>query len=290
MTDHVKRQHADWHGSHPNYGMIGLALLLLIALVVSFFPVIMKSSKRGGQITTATSNAKQVFYLLIDFDFNYGSFPNNETADANFDGKGKGEYSNDYFLQLLISGITRSEEIFYAKGGSEPSEKPDGDIGSLNIQDMTTPNTRFLAKGECGFAYYKGLSTSNHPKTPVLMTPMYGDLKFNPDVHKGKAIVLHVDGSVLPYKIINSHHTVDHRGKRLFHGGHDTVWAKEPFNPDNLHYANAPYSYTPGVYGRAHSSFDTTAIVGSCVAGFLTIGLVWVWLRARRKKHERYGM
>ena len=58
----------------------------------------------------------------------------------------KGKWSNDYLGQLIAGGYTKSEEIFYAKGGVGGSRKPDNVISS--------PES-ILAPGECGFAYYK---------------------------------------------------------------------------------------------------------------------------------------
>ena len=54
---------------------------LVVACVVTFAPVVMKSSKKAPA-TTGVSNARQVFMLLVEFDQDFGSFPNDETADA----------------------------------------------------------------------------------------------------------------------------------------------------------------------------------------------------------------
>ena len=125
-------------------------------------------------MTEATSNAKQVFYLLVEFDQDYGEFPGdatailhkNESGEAYLDLRAfKGRYSNDYLGQLIAAGYTKSEEIFYGKSSSLTSKKPDNVIDSPE---------RILEAGECGFAYYKNSSTSDNSGRPILMGPMLG--------------------------------------------------------------------------------------------------------------------
>jgi hypothetical protein len=211
-----------------------VVVVIIVGLMV-FSPVVMKSSKKAPMIT-ATSNAKQVFYLLVEFDQEYGSFPNNQTAKAKPELNAYcGEYSNDYLGQLLAVGYCKSEEIFYAKGGSSNQHRPDDDIST---------RAKTLEEGECGFAYIKGLGSDSHTGTPVLLTPMYGDgYKFNTEVHKGKAVVLRVDGAVKQYRLDENHHVRIGKGRTLFGGGKDTVWGEKGFDSENLCYAKYPYDY-----------------------------------------------
>jgi len=176
------------------------------------------------------SNAKQVFYLLVEFDQDFGEFPSDATANRDEDLKGyTGKYSNDYLAQFIAGGYTTSEEIFYAKGGSGSNKTPDNIIDDRKDQ---------LSEGECGFAYIKGLSTESLSDTPVLLTPMYGDgYKFNTDVHEGKAVVLRVDGSVKQLLINKEGYAKISGGKTLFDAGLKSVWGEVGFDQNQLKYA-----------------------------------------------------
>mgnify|MGYP007122433376 CR=1 FL=1 len=193
-------------------------------------------------MTEATSNAKQVFYLLVEFDQDYGQFPSDATAVDELEGY-RGEFSNDYLAQFIVGGYTKSEEIFYAKGGSGTKKRPDNVIDNRNDQ---------LSEGECGFAYIKDLSTKSPSDTPVLLTPMYGDgYKFNTDTHEGKAAVLRVDGAVKQFRINTNGHANIGGGKTLFDGGADSVWGAEGFDASKLCYAKTPYKFTPSIIPKA---------------------------------------
>lgn len=181
-------------------------------------------------MTTAASNAKQVYMLLIEFDHDFGQFPNDESSFADEDLKGyRGDFSNDYLGQLIAGGYCQSEEIFYAMGGSQTKGKPDNDISKEG---------RILEAGECGFAYLKNHSTSSHSSTPILLTPMTGEgVEFDTDRHDGKVVILRVDGSVQPLR--GDHKTGEAMvsdGKTLFQGGKDTPWEKKAFVPADLHF------------------------------------------------------
>jgi hypothetical protein len=210
-------------------------VVVFIVGVMVLSPVVMKSSKKAPMITAAF-NAKQVFMLLVEFDQDYGSFPNDETARAEPYLNGYcGEYSNDYLGQLLAGGYTTSEEIFHAKGGSSNQHRPDDDIST---------RAKTLEEGECGFSYIKGLGSYSHTGTPVLLSPMCGDgYKFNTEVYKGKAIALRVDGTVKLYRLDENHHVRIGKGKTLFDAGKDSVWGEKGFDPKNLYYAKYPYVY-----------------------------------------------
>ncbi len=161
---------------------------------------------------------KSLFYLMVEFDGDFGHFPDDRSAVGGF----KGPYSNDYLAQFLHHGYTTSEEVFYAKGGSSVMNKPDNDISSPE---------RVLEAGECGFAYYKGMSTNDDSGRPLICTPMTGEgVKFDPKPFGGKALVLRIDGTVKIYDIDKNGDVVLPNGKKLFEGGADTVWG--PKGPD----------------------------------------------------------
>ena len=234
-----------------------LFVLLLLGMVLTP-PVILKSAKKAPQITTM-SNLTQVGILLLEFDNEFGCYPNDETASKDPDLKDyTGQYSNDYLGQILAAGLIDSEEIFYAQLEENPKRSVDNDFST---------KAKTLESGECSFAYIKGLSASDRSSTPVLLTPMTGDgLKFDPEPYKGRALVLRIDGSVVSYQINTDGYAILPNGKNIFEGGEDTVWGEEGFNPDNLCYANPP-KYQ---FGRNFLLGRTVGIVfflvlGSCV-------------------------
>ena len=178
----------------------------------------------------AVSNAKQVFYLMIEFDQDFGQFPNDVTAAGDLDLEGyRGEFSNDYLAQFIAAGYTTSEEVFYAKGGSSAKHTPDNVITHRGDQ---------LRAGECGFAYIKGLSTKSLSDTPILLTPMSGDgYQFKAGIHKGKAIVLRVDGAVKQLLINKEGYAKIGGGRTLFDAGLNSVWGEAGFDQKRLNYA-----------------------------------------------------
>lgn len=187
-------------------------------------------------MTEATSNAKQVFYLMVEFDQDYGEFPGDATAILHQGENGmpdldlrayKGEYSNKYLGQFIAAGYTKSEEIFYAKGGSQHMKKPDNTI------DL--PGT-ILEAGECGFAYVKNQSTSDNTGRPLLMSPMSGEGQaFDTGPYDGKVVVLRIDGAVK--QLLLDKKTGEAKigdGKTLFQVGPGTVWQDGGFNPADV--------------------------------------------------------
>ena len=143
-------------------------------------------------LVQAVNNAKQLFYLMVEFDQDFGEFPSDDTAGEIKGGEEyKGKHSNDYLGQLIVAGYTTIEEIFYVEKGAK--KRPDNKIGT---------KAQTLAAGECGFAYILGQSTSSPSGRPLLCAPMTGKgTKFDPQVFGGKALVLRIDGSVKTYDI-----------------------------------------------------------------------------------------
>ncbi len=209
-------------------GFTLVELLVVIAIIAALAamatPVIMKQNKKAA-MTEATSNAKQIFYLLVEFDQDYGEFPGDDTAVDELSGY-SGSNSNDYLAQLIEGGYTKSEEIFYAKGGASNNKKPD---------NVITNKTDQLKKGECGFAYVKGMSTSDNSGRPVLFAPYDASQKFKPDPYDGKAVVLRIDGAVKQLLLNKTSNKAKiGGGKTLFDTGTDTVWGSDGFTASNL--------------------------------------------------------
>ena len=213
---------------HMRKGFTLVELLVVIAIIAALAamatPVIMKQNKKAS-MTEATSNAKQVFYLMIEFDQDYGEFPGDETAIDDLAGY-TGSNSNDYLAQLIEGGLTKSEEIFYAKGGASNNKKPDNVITTKNDQ---------LARGECGFAYIKNQSTSDNSGRPILMAPIKSGQEFKPDPYDGKAVVLRIDGAVKQLLLEkDSNKAKIGGGRTLFDTGNETVWGSDGFVSSDL--------------------------------------------------------
>ncbi|MCP5536955.1 MAG: prepilin-type N-terminal cleavage/methylation domain-containing protein [Akkermansiaceae bacterium] len=209
-------------------GFTLVELLVVIAIIAALAamatPVIMKQNKKAA-MTEATSNAKQIFYLLIEFDQDYGEFPGDDTAVDELAGY-TGSNSNDYLAQFIAGGYTKSEEIFYAKGGASTNKKPD---------NVVTNKTDQLAEGECGFAYIKGMSTSVNSGRPVIMAPFDTGEAFKPDPYDGKAVVLRIDGACKQLLLNkNDNKAKLGGGKTLFDTGNDTVWGTDGYVSSDL--------------------------------------------------------
>ena len=201
-------------------GFTLVELLVVIAIIAALAamatPVILKQKKKAD-MTEAVNNAKQIFYLMVEFDSDYGEFPSAGTfADTNTT---VGTASNDFLSQFVNGGYTNSEEIFFAKGGSPSgNKKPDNVITS----------TKLLEPGECGFAYVEGQSTSNNSGRAVVVAPFDTGVKFKQDPYDGKAVALRIDGAVKQLLLdkTSSEPKVG-GGKTVFQTGTDTVWGSD---------------------------------------------------------------
>ena len=146
---------------------------------------------------------------LAEFETEYGKFPDASTIDAvrketetllPFGTK----TSNDYFRQLIGSGIAQSEPMFYAK--VKGSHRPDGRMDPAHA----------MTKGEVGFTYLAGLSSKGNPSRALIVTPMIpGTDRFDPEAFDGKAVLLRMDNSVTSLPIQKDGHVLVN-GKNLF--------------------------------------------------------------------------
>ncbi|MEK7951241.1 hypothetical protein [Luteolibacter soli] len=183
---------------------------LSLMVVFGFLASVIFRSKKATERTEAINNIKQLNLALIDFDADYGRFPD-DTTIADVRSKTHTTLalgtttSNDYFRQL-IAASNKSERIFWAPIPATP-RKPNEVLGS-----------DALKKGECSFAYIPGLTSSDDPATPVVMTPMIrGSYQFDPNVFAEKAVILRIDGSAKPETIRSSDRkVVIGGGKTLF--------------------------------------------------------------------------
>ena len=164
---------------------------VVFALLVGSAPVLLRA-KKNAPLTEATSNIKQLHLALLDFDADYGRFPDASTI-ADVQSKTHTTLSlgtstsNDYFRQLIAAETAKSETIFWAKTPATP-RKPNNDMRGADA----------LKKGECAFAYVAGLTASSNSATPIVMTPMIpGTFCFDSTTKAfgNKAVVLRIDGS-----------------------------------------------------------------------------------------------
>lgn len=170
-----------------------------------------QAAKRIGAI----NNMKSIGVALLEFDNEYGSYPNEETAKAVKEATGttfkfEGGTSNDYFRQLLATGV-KTEGIFQF---GQPAKRAD---------DQFATDAEALALGECDFAYLPGASASTDPSRPLVIGPMVpGKMEFDPAPFGGKAVVLRGDNSVtfLP---------INEKGEAISNG-------KSLLDPDNAYW------------------------------------------------------
>jgi len=192
-------------------GFTLVELLVVIAIIAALAamatPVIMKQQKKAA-MTTAISNAKQVFMLMVEFDQDFGAFPSEASAGQDTDLARLTGSSNKSLSQFIAGGYIESEEIFYAKGGSTTTKKPDNDISAPG---------KILEAGECGFAYITNLGSSDNAGLPILCAPMpKTEKEFDPNPFGGRGVYLAIDGSVKAYRLSKKNLLKMPDGKTLF--------------------------------------------------------------------------
>lgn len=217
------------HKSRRGFTLVELLVVIVIiaALAGLTAPMVIRQRKKADQ-TEAVNNARQIGIALFEFENEYGSFPDDDTAQtvaANTETNAvSGQTANDRFRQLIRAGIAQSEPMFYSK--TSYTKKPDG---------VFNTDEQALGKGEVGFGIMmnsngSGLSASGNPSRPVVMTPFANGLsgdKFDFDVYDGKAVFLKLDNSVTSLPVIKSSGLVKVSGKNLTQTGEDTVWGTD---------------------------------------------------------------
>lgn len=188
-----------WRGVSPRtFWMLVVAGVVGLLLIFLILPPMILRSRKAGCRTLAVSNAKQVGQALLEFDVEYGSFPNDATvplveADTSSGFDFSDGSSNAMFRQLIAYGI-QTEQIFHCLH-PEAGKRPD---------DNMSP-TRVLEAGENGFSYVSGLDSSMSPDLPFLAASMkIGNDSFWRPPFKGKAVILRIDNSVEAFPIRRS--------------------------------------------------------------------------------------
>ena len=159
--------------------------------------------RRTHDLIGAISKGRQVGTALLNFESDYGKYPDSSTAlvvkarTGSTWTLGDGT-SNELFEQLLVSGIGKSEEIFFFQ--TPWSRKPD---------NLFSTESQALEKGECVFAYIAGLVSTDAPNTPICVAPLQpGKLIFETEIFGGKAFMVRLDNSVITLPIDKSGHAI----------------------------------------------------------------------------------
>ncbi|NJM36583.1 MAG: prepilin-type N-terminal cleavage/methylation domain-containing protein [Akkermansiaceae bacterium] len=216
-----------------------VVIVIIAALAGLSAPMIMRQVKKAD-LTEGINNARQISLALNQFEQDYGSFPDDETAiavkDNNDNAIVSGSSANDRFRQLIRANTIDSETVFYCK--TSYTKKPDN-----NMQ-----NDKALDKGEVGFgiimtADNRGLSTSGSSARPILAAPFTAigvstrKPLFDSDAYLGKGVVLKMDGSVSQETIAPTTKALKLNGKDILKDGEGTVWG--PGSPVQFAYPAA---------------------------------------------------
>lgn len=206
---------------------MGGTVAVVILAIILFVAVGLQKNQKKAEMQTVHNNVRSTFVLMVEFDQDFGAFPNDASADADPDLAGlKGNYSNDYLAQLIAGGYVKSEELFYVPGCGSVNHYPD---------NVVSPPSKLLEAGECGLSMVLGSSTKHATGTPILLAPMTGNgLTFNPEPFGGKGLILRIDGGVKQLRLDSSGHADVGRGKTLFEGGSGTPWGSAGFDARRL--------------------------------------------------------
>lgn len=177
--------------------------------------------KRVGR-TEAVNNLRQIGLGVDEFYREYHRYPGEETIQE-VHRRGAQDWqlgtktSNDYFRQLLASGVMSGENVFHAK--IKGAVKPDGIFTAAKA----------LEKGECAFAYFPGARAGDSPDRPLAAVPVIPRTnRFDPKPFDGKAVVLFRDGSVRSL-VINKQGNAVFKGATLLMDPANPAWdGREP--------------------------------------------------------------
>jgi type II secretory pathway pseudopilin PulG len=214
-----------------NWPMLVVVILVIGAFAVIIRPVILRAH-RDVDLTKAIGNTKQLGLALLEFETEYGTYPDENTAAVVLKNTKTtlnltGHSANSYFRQLLATEMAQSETMFYCKTAF--SKKPDN--------RFDTPETA-LAPGEVSFGYIlKGktaFTTKDNPARPLLCAPLAYDGKsvsnhrFDPIPFDRRAAILRIDNSVtsLPIDPKTGEPTLKD-GKTLLQTGPKTIWGTD---------------------------------------------------------------
>lgn len=202
-------------------GYVGFAIMGVGVLAGLAVPVIMNTQIKAAR-SEAIGNAKQVGIALFDFEQDYNMYPCDASAaevrknkpNANLPA-GKTS-SNDYFRQLFAADLLDTEKVFYAR--IPGCRKPDNNMAGSHL----------LEKGECGFSYIIGASSTADPPQPLLVTPLIpGTDRFDPKPFGKKAVVFWSDSTCTTPPIDRTGHVM-HLGMNLLNPANPVWQGKAP--------------------------------------------------------------
>ncbi len=201
---------------------------IVVILLLSYIASTMAAPRQRpgrSEMQKAISNSKQIYLGLLDFEADFGHFPDDASAASkpalsSF----RGSYSNDYLGQLIEAGYLKDETVFFAHD-KRYKQRPDGVI---------SPSSRILEKNECGFSYVmveekgkrRALSTSDNGGIPILIAPLLNQWGSCEETSYGKrGVYLRIDGSARNDRLNASDQKIKiGGGKMLLETGPDTVW------------------------------------------------------------------
>ena len=200
-------------------------LLVVMGLIAVFTPYV-KRQRYRMDMNQAMNNMRPIGLVMQDFAQDYGHFPDDVTATESSDLREfRGEYSNRYLGQLIAAGYTSSEEIFFAR---------DARGGNQRADNVISPPSRILEKGECGFSYVMkqdgdrklSLSPGDKGELPLLLAPLVDRWgTFEKNSYAGYGVYLRVDGAARAESLDPSDQKIRFEGgSALFDAGPGTMW------------------------------------------------------------------
>lgn len=213
------------HTTRRGFTLVELLVVIVIiaALAGLTAPMVIRQRKKADQ-TEAISNVKQIGLAMFEFDTEYSSFPDQNTAAQVTAQTGStlnlaGATANDFFRQLIAANFTQSERMFYAKIANV--RKPDDNVFGVNA----------LQPGEVGFAYMmngvNAFSSSGNPARPLVVTPLLANATggtFDPDPFDNRAIMLRMDNSATSPNIRQDKTIILSGTSTLLQVGPESVW------------------------------------------------------------------
>ena len=171
-----------------------LAVMTILVVLAGIAPASIFKSLKRASLAQAINNAKQVKLSLDAFatDFD-GQYPNDDTAEYVIEGGTGTTYSNDYFRQLFLAGVTESEKIFWVKNSAVASKfAPDDKVkegGRVQADEV-------LQKGDVHWAYITDQTNLDTGSRPLILDGYKrGTSEWDPNTWDQKVIVLAIDGS-----------------------------------------------------------------------------------------------